>query len=106
MYRTHNGPQRPLSHHLNPDRKRGVTECALALEGRAAVLLLLQRTASLRHIMPILSFLLHTCAVCGEERVPNYRARERRTQATCIERSSQAVARYRREGEKRDEEVM
>jgi len=34
--------------------------------------------------MPILSFLLHTC-VCRAERVPNYRARERRTQATaCI----------------------
>ena len=67
---THNGPQHPVSH-SNPDRKRGVSECAL--EGRAAVLLV-ERPCGISCRFSLF-FYIHVCAE-QLERVPNYRARE------------------------------
>jgi len=73
---THNGPQRPVSH-SNPDRKRGVSECAL--EGRAAILLI-ERPCGISCRFSLF-FYIHVCAEQRESQIIEH-ARERQTQAT------------------------
>jgi len=72
---THNGPQRPVSH-SNPDRTRGVSECAL--EGRAAVLLV-ERPCGVSCRFSLF-FHIHVCAEQRETQIIEHASDEHRLQ--------------------------